>query len=137
MHKRFGNSPHITDVDLIQFADGELPVRAVTATEAHLRTCGKCRARLGELKTGADAYDRYHVQLLRSSLELPEEWPSVAERLRMLETPRRRLFPTATMWWAAAAALLCCCLGITWFLYRESPTRRMQQLLMRANVAPT
>jgi len=137
MLKHSGSSPHISDADLIRFADGELSVKAVTATETHLRTCRKCGTRLDELKRGADSYDLYHAQLLRPSLELPQAWSSVAERLTAPKTQRRQAFPTATMRWAAAAALVCCCLVITWFLYRESPTRRMQQLLTRAAVAPT
>lgn len=136
MLKHAGNSPHIPDIDLIRFADGELPVRAVTATETHLRTCNKCRVRLDELKRGADAYDLYHVQFLRPSAELPQQWSGVAAHLRTLQTPRKRLFPTATMWWTAAAVLACCLL-IVWFVYRESPTHRMQQLLTRAALAPT
>lgn len=130
MPRSSGNSPHIPDTDLIQFADGELAVKAVTAAETHLRTCSKCRVRLDELKHGSDAYNRYHAQVLRSSLELPQEWSAVAARLRTLETPRNRLFPTIL--WATAAALACGCLVITWFLYREAPTRRMQEVSARA-----
>ena len=137
MLKHSGSSPHISDTGLVRFADGELPVKALTGTEAHLRTCSKCHTRLEELKRGADAYDRYHAQLLRPSVEVPQAWFSVVARLRTLdETPRKSVFAAATIWWGAAAALVCCCLLIGWFLYRESPTRRMQQLLTRAAFAP-
>jgi hypothetical protein len=40
------------------------------------------------------------------------------------------------MWWAAAA-LACSAIAIGWFVYREAPTRRMQQVLARAVVVPT
>ena len=131
-----GNSPHVLDSDLIQFADGEMPVSSVIATETHLRTCSKCRARLDQLKSGADAYDQYHARVLKPYLELPQQWPSLPARLESLEKVRNRLISPRTMWWAAAS--LACCVVLTgWFLYREAPTRRMQQVLARAVVVRT
>lgn len=130
------NSPHISDADLIRFADGEMPVRAVTATETHLRTCSKCRTRLDQLKSGAEAYDQYHAQFLKPTLGLPQEWSSLQTQLESLEKPQNTSLLRATMWWAAAA-LACCATVIGLFLYRESPTRRMQQVLARAVVVRT
>ncbi len=134
MRNPAGNSPHILDGDLIQFADGEMPVKAVTATETHLRTCNKCRRRLEQLKSGANAYEQYHSGILKPSVALPQEWPSLRTRLDSLETPRTHFFRPGTRWWVAAT-LACCALLIGWFLYREAPARRMQQVLARAAVA--
>ena len=135
---KHSGSQHIPDSDLIRIADGELSAKAVSATETHLRSCSHCRARLDELKRGADSYDQYHAQVLRPSVELPEAWSSVAARLRKLdETTRKPVFPAVAMWWGVAAALVCCCFVVTWSLYRQSPIRRMQQLLTRAAVATT
>lgn len=128
-----GNSPHIADSDLIQFADGEMPVRAVTATETHLRTCSKCRARLDQLKSGANAYDQYHARLLKPDLEIPQEWSSLQARLESLEKPPIRFSLRAKMWWGAAA-LACCVIVLGLFLFREGPTWRMRQVLARAIV---
>ncbi len=136
MRNSSGNLPHIPDIDLVQFSDGEMPVSAVTATETHLRSCNKCRARLEQLRNGADAYDQYHAALLKPAFEVPREWPSLQPRLESLEKPRNRFFSPATMWWAAAV-LACCAIVTGWFMYREVPTRRMQQVLARAVVART
>lgn len=130
------NLPHIPDFDLIQFADGEMPVKAVTATEIHLRTCNKCRAHLDQLKNGAAAYDQYHAHLLKPTLEIPQEWSSLEARFESLEKPRNKIFFPMRVWWAAAA-LACCVMVIGWFLYRDAPSRRMQQVLVRAVVVRT
>ncbi len=127
------NSPHILDVDLIRFADGEMPVRAVTGTETHLRTCNKCRTRLDQLKSGANAYDQYHAHVLKPNLELPREWSSLQVPLESLEKPRNRIFLPTRIWWTTAA-LACCAIVVGWFIYRDAPTRRMQQVLARAVV---
>lgn len=131
-----GSTPHVSDADLVRFADGELPVRAVTATETHLRSCSKCRARLDELKHGAGAYDKYHAQLLRPSLDIPQEWSSVAARLRTANIPRERTHRVAILAWAAGV-LLACSFVIVWLLHSQAPAGRMQQLLTRAALAPT
>lgn len=130
------NLPHIPDFDLVQFADGEMPVKAVTATEIHLRTCNKCRARLDQLKNGATGYDQYHAYLLKPSLEVPQEWSSLAARFESLGKPRNKIFFPMRVWWAAAA-LACCVIVIGWFLYRGAPSRRMQQVLVRAAAVRT
>jgi hypothetical protein len=131
-----GSSPHIGDADLIQFADGELPVKAVTAAETHLRTCNKCRARLDQLKGGAAAYDEYHSHFLKPALGLPQEWSSLHDRLESFEKPPHRWLPPATMWWAAAV-LAGCAILIGWLLYHQTPAQRMQQVLARALVVQT
>jgi hypothetical protein len=127
-------SPHISDADLVQFADGELPVRALNITEIHLRTCYKCRSRLDELKSGADTYHLYHQHVLKPNLEIQGEWPSLQARMEKLTKPRTSLMLAGAVWWSAAA-LLCLTVAVGWFVYREAPSRRMQQVLARATVA--
>src|SRR5215472_6219667 len=116
MLKHSRNSPHISDTDLVRLADGELPVKTLTATETHLRTCAECRARLDDLKRGADTYDWYHAESLRPSEELSQEWASVLARIRTLdERSRNPVFPRVTILWSVAAASVFGGLFIAWF----------------------
>ena len=55
MHKM----THISESDLIRFADGEMDGPPALAIETHLQQCFECRLRLERLKTAADAYSEY------------------------------------------------------------------------------
>ena len=59
---------HLSDEQLLEHADGELPARAAKQAEAHLDGCWKCRARRRELENAIDDFVRLHQLDLGGSL---------------------------------------------------------------------
>jgi hypothetical protein len=87
-------SEHLHELDLLDFADGELDRARRREIEAHLATCPECAASLAEVESGRDA--------LRSSalLQLPPERREAIrralpvagpDRIRGMTFPHRRL----------------------------------------------
>ena len=134
MANQWRTPAHIPDVNLIQFADSEMPMKLVRATETHLRTCKRCRTRMEQLRRGAEAYNQYHSEVLTAALKIPQNWQSLEARLASTEGSRKRVLPPAR-WWAAAA-LTCSAMLLGWFWYRDTPARHMQQVLRRAAELP-
>lgn len=59
---------HVSDHDLLQAADGELPARQVAKIRKHLTGCWTCRARMAELERVIASYMHVHRHRPDSSL---------------------------------------------------------------------
>ncbi len=125
---------HLSDADLILFADTEMRAQRAAAIDAHLQNCALCRDRLAKLQTGVASYEQYHEQILRPSLELPQaEWP----RLQFPHSVKaEKRFSFSPILWGAGAVLACCLLVVAVYFYRDSPQQQMRQVLARAVTAP-
>lgn len=62
------NALHISDQEMIQATDGELPNRRANQVRAHLSTCSSCRARMAEIEGTIAAFVHVHLQALDSRL---------------------------------------------------------------------
>lgn len=108
------------DQQLDDFLDGRLPAAAAAAVEAHLASCGDCRAQAEALR-----------RVLAVAAALPREirpahtlWPAIAARLParhavvpLRSTHQRRWIPLA----AAATVLIAVTALLTARLVREPP----------------
>ncbi len=130
------SASHISEKDLIRFADGETDGKAAAAIEAHLEACARCRARRHELESAVAAYTEYHSQVLKPSLASEREWPRLQPLLANLDQSKNRFGVRSEAWWAAAV-LACCLVLLALFLYRDTAHRSMRQLLARAAAVPT
>ena len=124
---------HLSEKDLLRFADGEMHEQAAATVEGHLHTCARCRSRLEQLKNAANDYDEYHARVLKPSFESPRDWPALhfpvaPVNRRRKETCLLPLWATATF--AAAIAVL------VLFVYKETPNRKMTTLLVHAAAVP-
>lgn len=106
--------PHVTDADILQRLDGELPARRLGWVDAHLAGCGACRTRLARVEavsldiariapattgTGHDA----RVRLARAMQHDAEPWQARSRAGRVLSgVALKRRWPIG-----AAAALVC------------------------------
>lgn len=83
-------SMHLSELDLVMMADGELPARRKEKAEAHLASCWSCRERMASLEGTITGFVRAR------NLELNEQLPSAAGprallRARLEETARERV----------------------------------------------
>jgi hypothetical protein len=81
---------HLSELDLVMMADGELPARRKEEVEAHLASCWSCRERMASLEGTIAAFVRAR------NLELNDQLPSAAGprallRARLEETARERV----------------------------------------------
>jgi hypothetical protein len=125
---------HISEKDLLRFADGEMNSDATAAIQNHLHKCDQCRMRLEELRSAAEAYAEYHTRMLKPLLDSSQEWPQLG-LITSKSHPLQAQFRRSLGW--AAAALACCLIVFGFFLFRETPHRRMTQLLAHAASVPT
>lgn len=129
---------HIAEKDLLLILDGELEGAAMQRVEEHLEACQDCRLRLQRLRSGAGAYQKYHEEVLKPSLQPARDWPHLRfSSLAPLGSKGRFSWHIAG-WWAAAAAS---CLALASFLLyqQQKPNRRMTRLLedaMHASISP-
>ncbi len=63
---------HLSELDLVMMADGELPTRRREEAEAHLASCWSCRERMASLEATITGFVRAR------NLELNEQLPSEA-----------------------------------------------------------
>jgi hypothetical protein len=115
--KTLRDSVHLSDEDLLLWADGEHSPARAADVRRHLETCWKCRARSAELERAiADFVDLY--QLGPEASLPPAEGPRALLKARLAEraagsTPARRIIPlraaavfAAVLLFAAAAVRL-------------------------------
>jgi len=116
---------HLNTDDLILFMDRELDPAQTAQAEKHLLLCAECGTRLQALQKGSAAHNRYHEQVLKPSLQVPEStWPRLKPKPRM----------NWTVWWAAAAVAATLALVWTYFPLRTEPSAR--DVLEKAEAAP-
>jgi len=120
---------HLNTDDLILFMDRELDPAQTAQAEKHLLHCVECGSRLQALQKGSAAHNRYHEQILKPALQIPESsWPRIGDRLK----PKARM--NWTFWWAAAAVAATLALVWTYFPLRSEPSA--QDVLEKAEAAP-
>jgi len=83
-------SSHLSELDLVMMADGELPARRKAEADAHLASCWSCRERVASLEATITGFVRAR------NLELNEQLPSAAGprallRARLEEAARERV----------------------------------------------
>ena len=81
---------HLSELDLVMMADGELPARRKADADAHLASCWSCRERMASLEATITGFVRAR------NLELNEQLPSAAGprallRARLEEAARERV----------------------------------------------
>jgi hypothetical protein len=88
---------HLSDHELLQAADGELPARRASQIHVHLAACWDCRARMAEIEATIGDFARGHRQALDS--QLPSiDGPRALLRAQLAElaskpvSPWRQLF---------------------------------------------
>jgi hypothetical protein len=119
------NKTHLNTDDLILFMDRELDPAQTAQAEKHLLLCAECGTRLQALQKGSAAHHRYHEQILKPTLQVPETtWP------RLKPKPRHNW----TLWWAAAALAATLAVVWTYFPLRTEPSA--QEVLEKAEAAP-
>ena len=113
---------------LSEYLDGELDNIERSGVEAHLETCGQCRATLGEL--------RQVVARAKSLTDAEPEadlWPDIRARLtpgrRPAVAPRRFSF-TVPQLLAASIALVLLSGGSAWLAVRRGPTNTAEPVAM-------
>lgn len=127
---------HLSDGDLVSFADGEANANRSAVVQAHLRGCAECRVRLANLQNAAAAYEQFHRHVLKPGLAAPlAEWPPL-HLGRAASTKQNMLFPKPAVWWACALAVACLLLTAVYFR-ADSQGRQMRQLLARAAEVPS
>ena len=105
----FRENFHLSDRDLLLWADGELPRRRTAAIQRHLNACWTCRARIAEQE---DAIVDF-VQLYRHELDAhlpPAEGPRALLKARLAERTASpaaggNVWP-ARMWLVRAATVI-------------------------------
>ena|SRR5579862_1621100 len=104
------NDLHLSDQEILLYADGEIPQNDAARVREHLTACWNCRARSMELegaiadfvqihRSRVDAH-KPHADGLRSSLKAQLAAAAAAEK-----SPRIRLFPIP-FWQQAACAVI-------------------------------
>lgn len=117
------NNAHLSDQELLLYADGELSQNKAARTREHLAACCSCRSRSLELEGAIASF----VQLHRSRLDaLPPRADGLRSSLKAQlaatrKTSRFRLLPGAFWKQAACAgiALVLLAAGV-WRIYRDS-----------------
>ncbi len=79
--------PHISDQDLLLYADGELPFGQKFQTRVHLAACWECRARMAEIEGAIVDFVRLHQQSSKAPSQ-PIEGPRALLKARLAELSR-------------------------------------------------
>ena len=129
-----GKPLHISDAELIAFADREMQARRTILIDAHLHECDVCRLRLANLQSAAVLYEQFHHQILKPRLAAPQvEWRPLHFEEK-LGRQKAGLFSKPFIWWAVSASS--CLALVALFLRQELPARQMRLLLARASEQP-
>lgn len=75
---------HISDEDLVRFADGELSSQRASEVDAHLEACWTCRARMNEMQSAITGLVRAHHAQFDEQLP-PIAGPRALLRVRLAE----------------------------------------------------
>jgi hypothetical protein len=85
---------HISDLDLILAADGELPRRRIVKIEAHLQGCWSCRARRKAIDDSVAEFVRTYHDMLDCQMPPPRIPRALLKaRLNQLATEHRQFAP--------------------------------------------
>ena len=110
---------------LSEYIDGELDSTERAAIEAHLATCGRCYATLGELRQVVA-----HAKTLQGTPPATDLWPGIAREIRREQAParrdrlvRRRFSLTVGQLLAASIALVLLSGGGVWLAVQQGPTK--------------
>ncbi len=138
---------HLEDEQLLRYADGESPARAVSEIRSHLEACWQCREHLEELQNTVGECVRYRKNILQRHLpEPPVPWPDIYRGFaeidvaldlgsfrgriaRALWAPMRSL----KIWVPVAVALMLVCLLL--YRFRQTPSVQAAELLRKAVAA--
>jgi len=126
-----GKSPHISDLEILLAADGELPPRRLCRVNAHLAECLACRSHLGKLESTLAEFVDLHQSAGEAQVPSAES-PRALLKVRLQESVSARQhgrwtaiggFLSARFRWAfACAAVLLTTFGIwTMRLATRSP----------------
>jgi anti-sigma factor RsiW len=139
--------PHPSEEQLLRYSDGELPGRATSQVNTHLKACWQCRTNLEEIENTVGACVRYRTTVLQRHLPAPPApWtdiyrsfaeidatlpqPTVADRLlRALAWPVHN--PKK---WVPVAVAVMLAVGL-FYRYRLTPSVQASELLQKAIVA--
>jgi hypothetical protein len=115
-----GNQAHLSDEELLLFADQELPTRPASKAREHVAQCETCRGRLKELETAS----AYFLDLHEQKIQLQNSHSFNSHNLlktRLAEASRRAGTSQSTTFWglatqqlAAACLALLLVVGGTW-----------------------
>src|SRR5262245_11813240 len=110
LHDSHLSDQHLSEQDLIQAVDGELPAARVAEVQEHLAACWKCRARRAEFEQAITDF----VRLQRATLDatIPtSEGPAALLKARLAEIPDQpgRAMPLR---WRALGTPAAACLSI-------------------------
>jgi hypothetical protein len=129
LHKNWLESMrHISDEELVRYADGELSSKRRAEVEAHLEACWDCRARMEEIQTAIARFVRNHHAEFDAQLPLVAG-PRALLRAKLMELASE----LRTGWWkhvfrfgfsGPRVAIVCLpliviAIGVAWF--RRAP----------------
>ncbi len=129
------NPIHASEKDLIRFADEETHGKAAARIEIHLQECMRCRLRLEELRSAANAYSEYHNRVLKPALESSHEWRPLHVPIASLNRRQSKFRFSPAL--GALSALACGLAVLAFFYYRDTPHRSVTQLLAHAAAVRT
>src|SRR5215467_2732333 len=78
---------HLSDQDLVSYADGELSLKRKAVIQEHLASCWSCRARNREIETAIADFVHLYGQDVHSE-SYPVEGPRALLKARLAETAR-------------------------------------------------
>src|SRR5215472_3673926 len=112
---------HLTDQDLLQAADGELPPDRAARVETHLYQCWSCRARKQEMERAIAEFVRFHRDHLDPRLPPPVGSRALL-KARLAESaaalqPAESRWLSPSVWRPAAAALLVMAIAAAAYYY--------------------
>jgi len=103
---------HISDQELLQTADGELPNHRADQVHAHLAACWTCRARMAEIEGAIADFVRAHRQSFDSQLP-SADGPRSLLRAQLAELAHQPIVPSRLQFpWISAARLAAVCLAV-------------------------
>ena len=117
---------HISDQELLQFADGEISSRSSATVRAHLASCLDCRKRMSELEATMTEFVKLHRQGFDHRLP-SADGPAALLKLTLsaaarLPPNRPKVFASYAVLTVSAAVLLL--LGRHWTAVEASPVPR-------------
>lgn len=127
---------HPDETHLLRYSDGELRAKDAKRIARHLEACWACRTQLDDLKKTIGEYVHYHKNLLAPELPPPPSaWTDLHrqfERVKEIEPARKPpMLLHSRMAWALAAAA-CAVIGLSMYLFTDTPSARAAELLRKA-----
>jgi len=136
---------HISDEDLVRYADGELPSHRAAEVETHLKACWDCRARMEDTQSTITGFVRAHHAEFDGQLP-PAAGPRALLRARLAQLDSER----RVEWWkrvlqfrfalpgvaVVGLPLIALAIGILWFRHATQREWRSATALFDTGVAP-